>query len=256
MRKIIAILFSFSLFPSPVWAGDPIGGGGFEKDGKSHKDFEVTLSSDVSLTINSSDLQINQQSIGGAQVTYSNGHQTATLTWTHDLPADASVGYDWGGYEQNKNQYTQKARYTPPDDPTDLPSLGINVTSSHEVFLTNAYATAIDFSNLLFQFPTGIPSGSLLGLILAGSGIPGLVTSGTVAGNSELLVADFPSLPFGFLTGTYDSTFDDPSFSPLAYEGVVAHGTPELSTWAMMLIGAAGIMLAGYRRTRVTISAA
>ena len=256
MRKILAIFFSVSIFPSIAWASDPIGAGGFERDDKSHKDFEVTVSSDVSLTIDDSELEINSQSIGGAQVTYSSGHQTATLTWTHGIPAGASVGYTWGGHEQSKNQYTQKARYTPPDDPTDLPSLGIDVTSSHHVFLTNAYATAIDFSNLLFQFPTDISSGSLLALILADSGTPGLVTSGTVAGNSELFVGDFPSLPFGFLTGTYDSSFDDPSFSPLTLEGVVAHGVPEPSTWTMMLIGAAGLIFAGYRRTRIAAVAA
>jgi hypothetical protein len=122
--------------------------------------------------------------------------------------------------------------------------------------LDNGYSSPIDFSNLLFQFPNKFTLDSLFALIGGGSGIPGLLTSGTVPANSELLVADFPSLPFGSLTGTYDSAFDDPTFSPITFSGVIAHGIPELSTWAMMLIGAAGVMLAGYRRSRITVSAA
>jgi hypothetical protein len=253
MRKVIALVFSVAFFPSFATA-DPVGGSGGSNDTKPHTDFEITITSDVDITVDASKLKINGTSIGGAQVV-NNGSQDVTLTWTHDIPANAIVEWSYTGTEPRFNQWKHMPRYTPSDAPTDLPGLGFDVTSG-KVFLTNGYSAAIDFSNLLFQFPaSAFTADSLIALLGSSTGIAGLVTHGTVPGNGELLVADFPSLPSGLLTGTYDSSFDDSSFSPLTLEGVDAHGVPEPSTWVMMLIGAAGVMFAGYRCARITVSA-
>jgi len=57
-------------------------------------------------------------------------------------------------------------------------------------------------------------------------------------------VDDNSVINLGFFSGPVHLTLEDPDISVLG--GVV----PEPSTWAMMLLGFAGLGYAGYRRTR------
>src|SRR5205085_2299633 len=137
---------------------------------------------------------------------------------------------------------------TPPDGPSDLPSLGWQVSPDGNVFLMNQYQSAIHFSNLLFQFPSELSLSSLSSLVTSpASGITGPVTSGDVPAASasgtpgELFVGTFPLAPSAFLTATMDTLFVDQGFSTETMTNAVGHESiPEPSSLILLLLGGLG----------------
>jgi hypothetical protein len=226
-----------SLLDDPAVAG--AGGGSINK---AKTDFEVLVTSDTVVVIDGSKLTVGGTSVGAGVVT-NNASMAVTITWNTPIPANTLVLYSFTGQEATfKNKISWTAKFTPAASPTDLPSLGWDVTPSGDVSLTNAYPTSISFSGLVFQQPASLTVDSMLAL-LAGPAprTPATISAGVVPANSELLVGNVVLPPGGYLTGDYSSSFVDSSFSPLTTTGGLGHQStaPEPST-AILIVFALG----------------
>jgi hypothetical protein len=108
--------------------------------------------------------------------------------------------------------------------------LGWRVTASGTVYLTNTYPTPIEFSDLQFEFPDSLTRYSLADVV---SNPPccapaevssGVVPAGTPTVPGELQVDYLASLePGDFLTGRFETEFQDPNFSPLTASLAFGH---------------------------------
>jgi hypothetical protein len=113
--------------------------------------------------------------------------------------------------------------------------------------------------NLLGGTWTLVPaaSGSNSSTFSDGTGVPALNFGAVVAGLFDTYSQTFATTP----GATYDYAFEFSNPGANEPSGLLVTTTgsagvvPEPSTWAMMLIGFAGLGFAGYRRARATVSA-
>jgi PEP-CTERM motif len=113
-------------------------------------------------------------------------------------------------------------------------------------------------SNLLGGTWTLVPaaSGSETSTMSDGTGVPALNFGAFVAGLYDTYSQTFATTPGATYEYAFEfSTQGGPSGLLVTTTGS-ASVVPEPSTWAMMLIGFAGLGFAGYRRARATVSAA
>jgi hypothetical protein len=258
----VAALILASAGVTPQLAAGPVdigaSGSTTNKTGKVKNDLEITFTSDVTMNFIGADasgnpLGGNLSVNGGANVAANvtgNGTRMVTLTWNANIPINAGITVSALGVETKFNQFTTTTRFTPPDGPADLPSLGWQVNPNGDVYLMNQYQSAIHFSSLLFQFPAALTLDSLGSLVSSPpSGITGPITSGDVPGASasgaagELFVGNFPLAPSSFLTATMDTSFDDQTFSSATMTDGLAHeSVPEPSSLILLLIGGLGTL--------------
>jgi hypothetical protein len=230
-----ALASTITILPDPAIAGS-----GTSINGKDAKtDFEVVITSTTGVTITGSELKVNGTAVGAGMVT-NDGTASVTITWNTPIPVGASAEWAFTGDEATlKNNYGWTAHFTPAASPTDVPSLGWDVTPTGDVSLVNAYSTPIAFSGLMFQFPTGFTIDSMLALLAGPApGTPATIPAGTVPAAGELLVGHVTLPPGGFVTGDYSSVFVDSSFSPLTMTGGLGHQAtvPEPSTASLLII--------------------
>src|SRR6266481_5659805 len=170
--------------------------------GVTKTDFDLMVTSDTQLILPPGSFAvINVNGGGNVRPTSVVGEGTRALTFEWDLSfaPDDTVLYAFSAIERRRNKFVVNAFFTPKQSPTDIPSLGWDVSQSGDVFLLNGYASAIHFDNLLFQLPSTLDVDALFVLIEGNpSGIAGFVTSGNVpavgldGAPGELLVAHFP----------------------------------------------------------------
>ncbi len=249
------------LMPAPATADYvPVGTSidGKNDTGSNKSDYEIVVKSDTKMRNGTGFLNVNGGPLMQADGIESNGGRTMTFRWDTNIPMNATVEATWNAIEDTYNQADPKASFTPPDGPTDQPTLGWQVTQDGRVFLENAYPSAIQFANLLFYRPSAVDVSYMLAL--AGStpppgGIPGSVSSGIVPAAigdipGKLLVAQFPLRGGDFLTARSDNSFVDSGFSTLTvtdgYEH--EHPTPEPSSLTLIAIGTFGLCGYGWRR--------
>lgn len=132
------------------------------------------------------------------------------------------------------------------------------MTNSGQVFLENAFPSAIQFSNLLFYRPSTLDAASLAALSANPSppgGMSGFLSSGIVPAEigstpGELAVGQFSLSPGDFLTARSDNSFVDSGFSTLTVTDAYGHEhqsiTPELSSLILLSLGNIGLL--GYVR--------
>src|SRR5262249_36086963 len=94
------------------------------------------------------------------------GTKDITIDWTGlNIGRNKEITWGWTGTQKEGNSFRPTAKFTP-SSPTDVPTLGWEVTPAHEVFLLNGYSSPVSFSNLLFQFPAAeFTTDSLLALL-------------------------------------------------------------------------------------------
>ena len=76
-----------------------------------------------------------------------------TLTWNANIPINATVTVSALGVETKYNQFTTTTRFTPPDGPADLPSLGWQVLANGDVYLITSTSRRSISATSCFSFP-------------------------------------------------------------------------------------------------------
>jgi len=246
-KRFSLILGLFPWLSTAVLAAQ-IGGSGVAGNGANKTDFDVVVTSTTLLNITDSTLKVGDTSIGAGVIT-NNFTNKVTITWNTPIPRLTAVSWSFTGDEAGtRNVYSWTVSFTPPASPTDLPSLGWNVTPEGDVFLTNGYATPIAFSGLVFQQTGGMDVNSLINLVQGPiTGIPGSISTGVVPGNGQLFAGSVLLPPGRFLTAQYTSSFTDTSFSPLTMTGGLGHqaAIPEPAT--LLLVSGGLLALRGAR---------
>jgi hypothetical protein len=217
-------------------------------------DFHVRLKSDTRLTPSFAELVMpDGRHFIPSSITP--GHGQLDYQWDLDFTRGTEFSYQIEVIERLKNELNVTTFFTPVESPTDVPTLGFNVTQNGDVYLLNGYPSPIQFENLLFQFPASFEP-DLFFALLSGpaTGVPGLLTSGIVPGSGpsglpgQLFVGHFPLSEGDMLTGRTDTRFVDPAFSVLTSRVALAHEhpstVPEPSTLALAALSL-GALLGG-----------
>lgn len=201
--------------------------------GGAKSDFHVEVSSDTKMNCVGPELGAElRRNLGPVipSAVQNNNTKKVTFTWNLAIAQGDSVVAGVACEQEEENDFTVGAFFTPQSSPTDSPVLGWRVTSAGAVLLTNGYSSEIAFTDLRFQFPIEVTIDSILTLVSGPpTGTPGSVSSGTVppgspSGPGELLVDAFPSLGVGdFLSARLDTSFVDPSFSGLDATVAIGH---------------------------------
>jgi hypothetical protein len=114
--------------------------------------------------------------------------------------------------------------------------------------VTNADVyTALAASIWYIEYNTGANSLSVTGDSAVGSAAPNTTPTGLIALDLAYAAAHASNYSLGLYPGTTGQGF-------VGYGQGFTRGVPEASTWAMMLLGFAGLGLAGYRKTRAQIA--
>jgi len=147
----------------------------------------------------------------------------------------------------------------------------VYVTLKEYVFLNTPFQQAFDVfsvtndlggANRIYQFSAGL-GGTAIGLFApTGFDVDGLGQDWTDDDYDSAIApgggGDFEALNLGgFMPSIYWSVSVEGGPNGEAtvfYGGVALPNVPESSTWAMMLLGFAGLGFAGYRRTRKPVS--
>lgn len=114
--------------------------------------------------------------------------------------------------------------------------------------VTNADVyTALAASIWYIEYNTGANSLSVTGDGAVGSAAPNTTPTGLIALDLAYAAAHATDYSLGLYPGTTGQGF-------VGYGQGFTRGVPEASTWAMMLLGFAGLGFAGYRRTRTQLA--
>lgn len=247
--------------------------------GVAKDDFHVTITSDKNISVTHSSLN-NLASGGEEQI---NGKITpspaknvmmAMVDWDlkgKDVPVMNGKVIKWGvGGAPADARFSVESYFTPKkvavnDVPTDVPSVGWLVDDSGDIYLVNGWSADVHFEDLYFQFSSSqISLDSALALLDSPpSGVPGLVSAGTIPGGSpgspgSLLVGSFLSELDARMSiaALFNAEFADSNFSPLmAYNALTYSPIPEPSGLAMIAIGFTAIGSWCVRRQSISIPA-
>lgn len=252
----LVVFALISLLPATSLADGAVGVGNAGKVSPANSeiktDFHLTLTSDTKMTVSAAHITVN----GGAQTnpssTTGDGTDTINFMW-NGLGVDNTDTIRWSYLvsEEEQNNVKVTSFFTPKASPTDIPSLGWRVTDNGDVYLQNAYPTAIHFDDLLFQMPGALTEAILVGLLDSPpSGETGFLSSGDVPADGQLLVGQFALSPGDFLTATADTSFVDPSFSPITEYESFGHEHQISEPAAMLVFSASFAMLMSGRARR------
>jgi hypothetical protein len=127
---------------------------------------------------------------------------------------------------------------------------GQNITGSLSIFLTEGTTTAVsDIVTATITGTTDSPTGFFLSVVLTSDGEVPLTPA----------VTAFEMIPetgaVQDLTSDFNAQFDLNTSLPTIQVTSDIGGIPEPSTWAMMLVGFAGLAFAGYRARRSAAAA-
>jgi hypothetical protein len=247
-----------------VGDGVAVGNGGKTSTGLDEikTDFHITLKTDTNMTLDGAHISLNGGALVAPSSVTGDGTNQIELNWVgFGFGKTDVVRYSYVVTEETKNQIDVTNFFTPKDSPTDIPTLGWEVTNSGDVFLQNGSDAAIHFANLLFQMPPTLTESSLLALVdAAPSGVPGFVSSGDVAAAGpggdpgRLLVGHFPLNPGDVLTATMDTSFTDSSFSAITQTESLGHehptAVPEPTTFTLLGLGSLLLAARQSRRKR------
>jgi hypothetical protein len=136
-------------------------------------------------------------------------------------------------------------------DPTPVPGLGWQVTSSGSVYLFNSSDSSVHFANLSFNlsYSSMLSTEDAVNFITSSqTGTLGTITSGDVAAGGSLLVATFS--PSVSIVAKFDTGFDDTSFSPItSHDGLfMGVSVPEPPSLVLLLIGVGSVIGYGLQR--------
>ncbi len=195
-------------------------------------DFHMTVSSDTTMNCVGGRLGAGMTKNGGAEMPATvegNNSTMVSFKWNVATNPGDIVGAIFRCTQVEENDFTVQAWFTPKESPTDAPTLGWQVTSFGNVYLTDDYPSPVVFDNLRFQYPSEVTTDSMLALLgqpAAGISAPvasGIVPAGSVANPGRLFISH-ESLGVGaFLTARLDTSFADPGFSTLNATVVIGH---------------------------------
>jgi hypothetical protein len=133
-----------------------------------------------------------------------------------------------------------------PPGPGEIQALANLGADDYEAGVTNPDVyTAIAASIWYIEYNIGANSLSVTGDSVVGSAAPGSSPTGLIALDLAYAVENATDYSLGLYPGTVGQGFAGSG------QGFVL-GVPEPSTWAMMLVGFAGLGFAGYRKAKVS----
>jgi PEP-CTERM motif len=241
--------------PQNVWAA-PVNTGTFYRfpvfnARANYTDFEVVIGSTANYTnigfLDDTYLSINNGPRMSPSVA-NNGTQVVTLSWFPRINNGDLVTGLITGTAAVATVVLYKYNLT---DPTPVPGLGWQVTSSGSVYLFNSSDSSVHFANLSFNlsYTSMLSTEDAVNFITSSqTGMLGNITSGDVAAGGSLLVATFS--PSVSIVAKFDTSFDDTSFSPItSHDGLfMGVSVPEPPSLFLLLIGLGGSIGYGLQR--------